>query len=288
MFAFMVKKNNNNILYWWIKLSDSSLLFLLHAFHQLIQHSPLTLLTLSFIQSSRLVSRQPACASLHVRPFPCLLCAAPTCHVLNPCLLSFLFLCREVMKMNGQMDCHPSAQSAALSPSRHNNVKKVTGVGGTTYEISVWAGTMRPPPMAAAAPLRGDSLLLFLSLSNLDPCFSFNRRICHVRACVSFYWRGWLSCGPPWVLLCVWSWPFLWLILLVMRDNRSSICSAVVARRAIASGAHRLWERYGWSERHHPRLGLKYSTWPREVAALHVDLRCRPSAARAVTTRRSG
>ncbi|XP_055368138.1 palmitoyltransferase ZDHHC8B isoform X2 [Betta splendens] len=44
---------------------------------------------------------------------------------------------REVMKMNGQMDCQPGAQSAALSPSRHNNVKKVTGVGGTTYEISV-------------------------------------------------------------------------------------------------------------------------------------------------------
>uniref|UniRef100_A0A3P9Q319 Palmitoyltransferase n=1 Tax=Poecilia reticulata TaxID=8081 RepID=A0A3P9Q319_POERE len=37
---------------------------------------------------------------------------------------------REAMKVNGQMDCH-------LSPSRHGNVKKVTGVGGTTYEISV-------------------------------------------------------------------------------------------------------------------------------------------------------
>uniref|UniRef100_A0A3B4F8T3 Palmitoyltransferase n=1 Tax=Pundamilia nyererei TaxID=303518 RepID=A0A3B4F8T3_9CICH len=44
---------------------------------------------------------------------------------------------REAMKVNGQMDCHPSAQGAALSPSRHSNVKKVTGVGGTTYEISV-------------------------------------------------------------------------------------------------------------------------------------------------------
>ncbi|XP_061585737.1 palmitoyltransferase ZDHHC8B [Cololabis saira] len=37
---------------------------------------------------------------------------------------------RENMKVNGQMDCH-------VSPSRHGNVKKVTGVGGTTYEISV-------------------------------------------------------------------------------------------------------------------------------------------------------
>ncbi|XP_047237223.1 palmitoyltransferase ZDHHC8B isoform X2 [Girardinichthys multiradiatus] len=37
---------------------------------------------------------------------------------------------REAMKVNGQMDCH-------LSPSRHGKVKKVTGVGGTTYEISV-------------------------------------------------------------------------------------------------------------------------------------------------------
>ncbi|XP_042344574.1 palmitoyltransferase ZDHHC8B [Plectropomus leopardus] len=44
---------------------------------------------------------------------------------------------REAMKVNGQMDCHPGSQGSTLSPSRHNNVKKVTGVGGTTYEISV-------------------------------------------------------------------------------------------------------------------------------------------------------
>ncbi|KAM7391715.1 hypothetical protein PAMP_022382 [Pampus punctatissimus] len=44
---------------------------------------------------------------------------------------------REAMKLNGQMDCHPSAQGVTLSPNRHSNVKKVTGVGGTTYEISV-------------------------------------------------------------------------------------------------------------------------------------------------------
>lgn len=44
---------------------------------------------------------------------------------------------RDAMKVNGQMDCHPGAQGAAFSPSRHSNVKKVTGVGGTTYEISV-------------------------------------------------------------------------------------------------------------------------------------------------------
>lgn len=48
-----------------------------------------------------------------------------------------LFPLREAMKVNGQMDCHPSAKGATLSPSRHSNVKKVTGVGGTTYEISV-------------------------------------------------------------------------------------------------------------------------------------------------------
>lgn len=41
------------------------------------------------------------------------------------------------MKVNGQMDCHPSSHGANLSPSRHGNVRKVTGVGGTTYEISV-------------------------------------------------------------------------------------------------------------------------------------------------------
>ncbi|KAF0033631.1 hypothetical protein F2P81_013697 [Scophthalmus maximus] len=45
---------------------------------------------------------------------------------------------REAMKVNGQTDCHPSThQGATHSPSRHSNVKKVTGVGGTTYEISV-------------------------------------------------------------------------------------------------------------------------------------------------------
>ncbi|XP_054630366.1 palmitoyltransferase ZDHHC8B [Dunckerocampus dactyliophorus] len=44
---------------------------------------------------------------------------------------------REAVKVNGHMDFHPSAKGAAVSPSRHGNVKKVTGVGGTTYEISV-------------------------------------------------------------------------------------------------------------------------------------------------------
>lgn len=52
-----------------------------------------------------------------------------------------LFPHREAVKVNGQMDCHPSSHGGSLSPSRHSNVKKVTGVGGTTYEISVWAGT---------------------------------------------------------------------------------------------------------------------------------------------------
>ncbi|XP_030647603.1 palmitoyltransferase ZDHHC8B [Chanos chanos] len=49
-------------------------------------------------------------------------------------------------KVNGQpkaqtRDCHLATASSTpdtpLSPSRHTNVKKVTGVGGTTYEISV-------------------------------------------------------------------------------------------------------------------------------------------------------
>ncbi|KAM4577322.1 palmitoyltransferase ZDHHC8B isoform 2-T2 [Odontesthes bonariensis] len=44
---------------------------------------------------------------------------------------------REAMKVNGQMDCHLGTQGNTHSPSRHSNVKKVTGVGGTTYEISV-------------------------------------------------------------------------------------------------------------------------------------------------------
>lgn len=44
---------------------------------------------------------------------------------------------RETMIVNGQMDYHPSAHGTPLSPSRHGNVKKMTGIGGTTYEISV-------------------------------------------------------------------------------------------------------------------------------------------------------
>ena len=42
-------------------------------------------------------------------------------------------------KMNGQMDCHAISQPPPPSPSRHahKGVRKVTGVGGTTYEISV-------------------------------------------------------------------------------------------------------------------------------------------------------
>lgn len=58
-------------------------------------------------------------------------------------------------KVNGQTDCHPSVQDTTLSPSRHSNVKKVTGVGGTTYEISVWErvglGTKptQQPPLTA-------------------------------------------------------------------------------------------------------------------------------------------
>ncbi|CAL8329186.1 unnamed protein product [Arctogadus glacialis] len=49
---------------------------------------------------------------------------------------------REAMmqgKMNGQMDCHAISQPPPPSPGRHahKGVRKVTGVGGTTYEISV-------------------------------------------------------------------------------------------------------------------------------------------------------
>ncbi|KAK7878969.1 hypothetical protein WMY93_030822 [Mugilogobius chulae] len=44
---------------------------------------------------------------------------------------------RETIIVNGQRDCHPSAHNTPLSPSRHNNVRKMTGIGGTTYEISV-------------------------------------------------------------------------------------------------------------------------------------------------------
>uniref|UniRef100_A0A3P8VRU1 Palmitoyltransferase n=1 Tax=Cynoglossus semilaevis TaxID=244447 RepID=A0A3P8VRU1_CYNSE len=41
------------------------------------------------------------------------------------------------VKVNGQMDYSPGPQGAPLSPGRYSNVRKVTGVGGTTYEISV-------------------------------------------------------------------------------------------------------------------------------------------------------
>lgn len=78
--------------------------------------------------------------------------------VLNQVLV-LVFPFREAMKVNGQMDCHPSAQGATLSPSRHSNVKKVTGVGGTTYEISVWAGTPHPPATTTTTLLQRDSPL---------------------------------------------------------------------------------------------------------------------------------
>ncbi|KAJ3604542.1 hypothetical protein NHX12_029282 [Muraenolepis orangiensis] len=44
-----------------------------------------------------------------------------------------------LMKMNGQTDCHASSKSPPPSPSRHGHkgIRKVTGVGGATYEISV-------------------------------------------------------------------------------------------------------------------------------------------------------
>lgn len=44
---------------------------------------------------------------------------------------------RDNVKVNGQMDYSPGPQGAPLSPGRYSNVRKVTGVGGTTYEISV-------------------------------------------------------------------------------------------------------------------------------------------------------
>lgn len=63
------------------------------------------------------------------------------------CLPAIFFLHREDRgqgKVNGHLkhglarDCHLGTPSGTpLSPSRHTNVKKVTGVGGTTYEISV-------------------------------------------------------------------------------------------------------------------------------------------------------
>lgn len=65
------------------------------------------------------------------------LCGSALVLCVESCYLVLLFPIREAMKVNGQMDCHLSTQGAPLSPSRHSNVKKVTGVGGTTYEISV-------------------------------------------------------------------------------------------------------------------------------------------------------
>lgn len=76
-----------------------------------------------------------------------------------------LFPLREAVKVNGQMDGHPGAQGANLSPSRHSSVKKVTGVGGTTYEISVWAGTPPPPPTATAGKPPRDFLLAVVQIT---------------------------------------------------------------------------------------------------------------------------
>lgn len=100
----------------------------------------------------------------------------------NYALLFFFSPFREAMmqsKVNGQTDCHlgpnrSSAQGTTLSPSRHSNVKKVTGVGGTTYEISVWEGwgakplkekaalSWQPPPMATTSTTALERILFFL------------------------------------------------------------------------------------------------------------------------------
>lgn len=84
--------------------------------------------------------------------------------------LILLFPLREAMKVNGQMDCHPSAQGAALSPSRHSNVKKVTGVGGTTYEISVWAGTPHPPMTHSGRSATEILLCYFNKITGSEGC----------------------------------------------------------------------------------------------------------------------
>lgn len=69
--------------------------------------------------------------------------------LINMCSFISFLQSREDMaqgKINGQLkgqmrDCHLGTTSGTpgtpLSPSRHTSVKKVSGVGGTTYEISV-------------------------------------------------------------------------------------------------------------------------------------------------------
>lgn len=187
MFAFLVKKNNNYIyiypfLYYftnvrWIKLCDSPSLFLLHAFTYLSYNSK----TFASLTSTLSNNHPYYYYHLKVSCSKQLICMVPQPLLFHLCSISLAIFCwviffvllfplREAIKVNGQMDCHPSAQGANLSPSRHNNVKKVTGVGGTTYEISVWAGTPHPPPTTTATQLQRNSTPCFGVIIQLEDC----------------------------------------------------------------------------------------------------------------------
>lgn len=130
-----------------IKLCDFPFLLLSACFDILISHQQ------SFpTQYYRSIwTTEACCSALTLHPFfvhriTFYLCRISVSVSWTP-FVAFLFLFREAMKVNGQMDCHPSAKGVTASPNRHGNVKKVTGVGGTTYEISVWAGTPNPPSL---------------------------------------------------------------------------------------------------------------------------------------------
>lgn len=139
----------------------------------------------------------------------------------NYALLFFFSPFREAMmqsKVNGQTDCHlgpnrSSAQGTTLSPSRHSNVKKVTGVGGTTYEISVWKGwgpgrqTLReeaafswpPHPMTTTTVLHreGSLLPLIFFLFDIDQSGTHSMSYLGIIG-------GPLSGPSPWSLCLYW------------------------------------------------------------------------------------
>lgn len=192
------------------------------------------------------------------------------------------------MIVNGQMDCHPSAQGTPLSPGRHNNVKKMTGIGGTTYEISVWGCPLDPPPMTTTITLlQRDSF--WKSIQGQDSsvyricltlfCFisqCLYERVCEFTPLQSIYvgraniisqYLGFWS-GQYWSLLLLQS--------LVLVTRHCSKCH----KQNILQKALRLINPYNRSFIHwHAHTMLCKKTrlshfWPQQVKVLYMNLYC--------------
>lgn len=197
------------------------------------------------------------------------------------------------------MDCHPSAQGAALSPSRHSNVKKVTGVGGTTYEISVWAGTPHPPMTHSGRSATEILLCYFNKITGSEGCivpppvyssksedlFALLRVLfSYMPVCVCARGVGCrlltLQC-----LSLIFCSPSSWT---VQRDRQCFYrrLSSVFMKRLLFQMLHanfRSSERWGLNRNTTDRLNTWLATdfckktlfsWPQKVKVLHINLYC--------------